>query len=244
MHVDNCFLTLTFSDEHLPHTRSVSIRTLQLFMKRLRKAVGKVRFFGCGEYGADGGRPHYHVLLFGYSFPDQVLWRRSPTGHYLYRSPLLEKLWPFGHCEIGSVTHQSAGYVARYCMKKVNGDGAPAHYSRTNLVTGEVWQVEPEFIVMSNKPGIGFEWFRAYSGDAFPSDFCTIDGAKVAVPRYYTKKLAVADPDSAFEIKTRRKGATFQRAGNNTPERLQTREEVAQRRAERLIRSYEKDDQQ
>lgn len=237
LHPDNSFLTLTYRDECLPENRSVSIREVQLFMKRLRKAVGRLRYFACGEYGADGGRPHYHVLVFGHAFlADRVPWRKSATGHVLYRSPLLEKLWPYGHCEIGSLTHDSAGYVARYCLKKVNGDAAPAHYSRTNLATGEVWQVEPEFICMSTKPGIGAGWFELYKGDAFPSDFCTVDGQKVAVPRYYKKKLTEKE---TLAVNARRKVAAFRHASNNTPERLETREEVARLKADRLTRELE-----
>ena len=73
----NCFLTLTFSDEHLPQNLSVSKRDLQLFMKRLRKhfAPRKIRFFQCGEYGELNMRPHYHSILFNVDFPDKYLWR-------------------------------------------------------------------------------------------------------------------------------------------------------------------------
>jgi len=37
-----------------------------------------------------------------------------------------------GHCEIGALTFESAAYVARYIMKKVNGDLAAEHYKRTD----------------------------------------------------------------------------------------------------------------
>lgn len=53
LHEHNCFLTLTFDDDHLPSDHSVHVRDVQLFLKRLRKSLGdvKVRFFACGEYG-------------------------------------------------------------------------------------------------------------------------------------------------------------------------------------------------
>ena len=56
----NCFVTLTYDEDHLPLDRSVSRREVQLFMKRLRKAISplRVRFFACGEYGERFGRPH------------------------------------------------------------------------------------------------------------------------------------------------------------------------------------------
>ena len=73
LHKDNCFITLTYNDEHLPSPPSLSVRDFQLFMKRLRKRFGKgIRFFHCGEYGEKYGRPHYHACLFGFDFPDRV----------------------------------------------------------------------------------------------------------------------------------------------------------------------------
>ena len=48
LHDRNCFLTLTFDDDHLPASGSVSVRDVQLFLKRLRKALSyqniKIRF--------------------------------------------------------------------------------------------------------------------------------------------------------------------------------------------------------
>ena len=67
---NNCFITLTYDNEHLPADRSVSKREFQLFMKRLRKYFSniQIRFLACGEYGGKTNRPHYHALLFGIDF--------------------------------------------------------------------------------------------------------------------------------------------------------------------------------
>lgn len=217
-------MTLTFSPEHLPADGSVSVLDVQLFMKRLRKRIGKVRFFACGEYGSKGGRPHYHLLLFGWSPSDRRLWRRSGSGHLVYRSALLEEIWPFGHCEVGDVTQQSAGYVARYALKKVNGAAADEHYRRVNPATGEVWNVKPEFIVMSRRPGIGAAWYEQFSGDAFPSDFVVLDGKKRPVPRFYKKKLGEMD---TLKVNWKRKEKARTQEHEQTPERLAAREESA-----------------
>ena len=76
MHEDNCFITLTFDDDHLGDG-SLKVSDFQNFMKRLRQAIApkKVRFFHCGEYGAKLSRPHHHACLFGFDFPDKVLWK-------------------------------------------------------------------------------------------------------------------------------------------------------------------------
>lgn len=256
-HDFNAFLTLTFSDEHLPSDQSVRVRDVQLFMKRLRKAVGiRVRFFACGEYGDLLKRPHYHLVLFGYDFPDKMPWRRSSSGFLLYRSAQLEKLWPFGHSEIGSVTKQSAGYVARYCVKKVTGDAAGDAYTRWSP-WGFPWSVRPEFLIMSTRPGIGSDWYDEFQSDAFPSDFVVIEGRKAPVPRYYTKKLQASDeedrrghgeapsslgrlaPQRADLVKLKRKEKAAQHAHNNTDARLLTRAESLQLRADRLKRELD-----
>ena len=65
LHEDNCFITLTYDDAHLPTDLSLNVSHFQKFMKRLRKRFGEgIRFFHCGEYGENFGRPHYHACLF------------------------------------------------------------------------------------------------------------------------------------------------------------------------------------
>lgn len=191
LHEESSFLTLTYSDEHLPDDYSVSVRAVQLFNKRLRKAIApsRFRFYACGEYGDLGQRPHYHSIIFGYSFPDKVLWRRTRSGYFTYRSPLLESVWPFGHAEIGTVTRTSGAYVARYCLKKRNGARAGEYYRRLHPLTGEVVDVRPEFAVMSSRPGVGFGWIEQWESDCFPSNFVVVNGEKFPVPKYYRKRL-------------------------------------------------------
>ena len=149
MHEENSFVTLTYSDEHLPDGGRLVLDDFQRFFKRLRKRVGvPVRYYHCGEYGETFGRPHYHACIFGYGFPDRVLWSYS-NGQPLYSSKELSDLWPYGHALIGEVTFDSAAYVARYIMKKVNGDRADEHYRRVDLDTGEIYQLPPEYTTMS-----------------------------------------------------------------------------------------------
>ena len=179
LYQDNCFITLTYSDEHLPSDKSLHVEHFQKFMKRLRKRFGEgVRYYHCGEYGEKYMRPHYHACLFNFDFPDKKIWKEN-NGNRLYVSESLSELWPFGFVTIGDVTFESAAYVARYIMKKVNGDLAESHYERVDWETGEVYQLKPEYTTMSRRPGIGSNWFAKFKDDIFPQDYVVINGKKL-----------------------------------------------------------------
>ncbi len=244
-HEHNYFVTLTYDDEHLPADRSVSLRELQLFKKRLRAGQGPFRDLSCGEYGDQNFRPHYHSLIFGLEggLSDLYPWSKSNSGEMLYRSATLEKYWTFGFAYIGHVTLQSAGYVARYSIKKSQGKHQPDRYRRTAIdpTTGEVreWHVAPEFLTMSKKPGLGAGWFEKYKADAFPSDFLVVDGKRVPVPRFYLNRLAEDDAFQALRVQAKRKRNGLKHADNNTDRRLLTRHESQQLRAKRLHRSHD-----
>lgn len=260
LYEDNCFVTLTYDDAHLPPGGNLSKRDFQLFMKRLRKSIhpARVRYFAAGEYGDENLRPHYHVILFGYRPKDAYLWRMSKNTQ-IFRSPSLEKIWSdlkgnlVGHVEFGGVSSQSGGYVARYCLKKSNNN-YQGRYDRVDPETGEVWTVDPEFMVCSTVPMIGHGWLKQFEVDCFPSDFVVIDGRKVPVPKAYVRKMTKTINTSfwskkgSFEEDARHarklkikyklmKDAVHQ--ANNTPSRLETRGEVQRRRIERLTRKCE-----
>lgn len=235
LHADNSFITLTYDDEHLPTNYSVDIREWQKFMKRLRKSLGsrKIRFFASGEYGESTLRPHYHALIFNYSFPDKKLHAVRRERRY-YKSDLLNKLWPSGQLnEVADLTYQSAAYVARYVMKKVVGDAADDHYYRLSPIDGKTYRVQPEFCVMSRRPGIGTEWFNRYSADCFPSDFLIADGKHHPVPKFYLNKLKEAEQQP---IKRARKRQSLKHRHNATPRRLADREAVQEARLTKLKR--------
>lgn len=229
LHKDNCFITLTYAPEHLPSDNSLNYRDFQLFMKRLRKRFpeSKIRFYMCGEYGENFGRPHFHACLFNWNFPDRKLFFTSKHGDKVYRSDTLEELWPFGLCSIGEVTFKSAAYVARYIMKKVTGKGAFKHYHQVDDdgVARETPRT-PEFTKMSLKPGIGADWLDKYKSDVYPHDYVVINGKKVKPPRYYDKKYAESDPFDNDELEFHRFSRAREKLHDNTPERLAVREDV------------------
>lgn len=176
LHSQNCFITLTYNDEHLPEFGSVSRREVQLFMKSLRQVLPcKVRFFACGEYGKKLLRPHYHIIIFGW-FPDDAwFFQRDSKGVELFRSPLVERVWKKGFSSVGMVSLDTALYCAKY-MNKFQFD--IKHSISDNLY--------PPFIQMSNRPGIGFDC--VYRSD-LASDRLYRDGKSVKIPRYYLKVM-------------------------------------------------------
>lgn len=192
MHEQASFVTLTYSQEHLPRDYSLSKHHAQTWLKRLRFRLGetRIRYFLCGEYGGEKLRPHYHAIIFGWDFPDRTVWRRARSGEVSYRSALLEETWTLGHSEVGTFTPASAGYVAGYSVKKVTGAPAAEHYQRMNPETGEVHQVLPEFILMSARPGIGLGWMNDNRRNLDESTFIIIEGQRKPIPRYFRRKLS------------------------------------------------------
>lgn len=229
LHDANSFITLTYAPEHMPYDFSLKVDHFQKFMKRLRKSREgqKIRYFHCGEYGDKENRPHYHAILFGADFPDRQTADLVNSPNPLYISEELMRLWPFGFSTVGDVTFESAAYVARYCVKKVTGENADAHYMVIDEQTGEVHQQRPEYVTMSRRPGVGRGWFDKYASDAYPSDFVTIRGQKMRPPKFYDSIYEIDHPRELELIKRRRIQEAGKHKENQSLDRLRVREAVA-----------------
>lgn len=238
----NCFITLTYADAHLPPNGSIDPEAPPAFMKRLREYYGPgIRSFGCAEYGEKFRRPHYHICLFNHWFPDSTFFRMR-RGFPVYRSERLEALWPFGHSEIGSLTFESAAYVARYVMKKVSGPAFEDHYEVPDMETGELVSIEPErSICVSRRPGVGRPWLEKFRTDIYPKDFVTIRGVEMRPPKYFDYRLEIDDPDLFAKVSESRKTMLRSWKKQATPERLRAMEMIQQSRVKLLRRGYEQD---
>lgn len=223
LYADNCVVTLTYRDDELPVGGSLNLRDIQGYMKRLRQRLVRsgrdliknpVRFFQCGEYGEDNLRPHHHAVLFNYDYEDKKLWKTS-GGVRLFRSDQLDKDWGKGFALIGDVTMESAAYVARYVMKKVNGVQAVTHYRG----------LKPEYVTMSRRPGIGSGWLSKFSGEVAVSDMVESGGMKMRPPRFFDSFLEKFTPFLFQDIKSARLEKAVAAAADNTYERLMAKEE-------------------
>lgn len=268
LHDRNCFITLTYSPENLPPGGTLVLKDFQDFMKRLRKRLvkefykkrlsrfigrfsrkllikyaqlkcPKIRFYHCGEYGSKTGRPHYHAILFGVDFADKYPHKVQANGTTLYRSKTLEELWTYGHSSIGNVTFESAAYVARYIMKKVNGDLANDHYMTIDD-NGEVFTIKPEYTTMSRRPGIAKAWFDKFGADVYIKDEVVMrNGKKMRPPRFYDNQYELLYPDDYQSLKFDRKRNASKFASDNTVERLRVRETCVKAKLSLLKRNVD-----
>lgn len=238
------FLTLTYSNLHIPQDGSLNHRHFQLFMKRLRKYhhyanpdAPKIKYYMCGEYGGNTDRPHYHAIVFGLDFADKRKHSKGKRGDQIYVSDKLNELWGMGYCWIGSVSHRSAGYCARYCLKKITGEMAVDHYKKVNPLTGEIFEITPEYLAVSN--GVGFRHFEKHHEQMYLRDSCVIEGKQTPVPKYYDRKLEQINPQRLEEVKKARKKRALKRKQDSTPERLRVREECKIAQIKSLRRELE-----
>lgn len=223
MHSANCVLTLTYNDENLPSNGSLVKRDLQLFMKRLRKEFGNgIRFYACGEYGENTKRPHYHMVLFNFSFIDLRFYKKSKTGDNLYTSDTAERIWSKGFCVVGEVTFESCAYIARYIIDKMTGPLAADWYINAD---GEV--LEPEFTNMSRRPGIGTGYYLKYGAEVYSHDSVVLRGMQVRPPRFYDVKHDTVDPKRMVVVKRKRRREAMKHREDNSPERRRVKERHA-----------------
>ena len=228
-HKNNCFLTLTYDDDNLPSSGSLCKSALQLFLKRLRKSLDfPIRYYASGEYGDESYRPHYHLIIFGLAPDDKIFknrhYDRKAKG---YRCNMSE--WSFGMCFVGDVTYDSACYVAKYTMKKVKGKGAKEYYENLGI--------EPEFSVMSLKPGIGSEYVRDNYNRLKKREYVVgKNGVKYALPRFYKDRICRNLVDVEKRILEREK-EELEKAKSSNKEFWRYREELLENAAN-IVKSF------
>lgn len=238
-HQQNSFITLTYRDADLVEGISKTtgnIRAtlhpphLRNFWKRFRKEGHDIRYFACGEYGDKLHRPHYHACLFGYDPPDKKPYS-SKNGFTIFSSDILDDIWTHGDVRIGALSIESASYVARYMMKKLNGPEA-VYYQDEGI--------HPEFCRMSRRPGIGNKHFQDFKSDIFPTDSVVLkNGQKVRPPRYYSALLENENPELYELIKAQRKEAQSENEDAFNLRRLAVKERIKKAQTTTLKRTME-----
>lgn len=165
-HDHSAFVTLTYRPDDVPPT--LQKQHVSSWLKRLRERVRprSLRFFACGEYGERNHRPHYHALVFGL----------PPTTAY---GEEVEKAWGKGFTRTEAISPARIAYVAGYVAKKVGWQLEKG--VRVDYETGEEYEYQPPFVIMSRRPGVGGE-ARKYA-ESWRS-FAVYDGQQIPVPRF------------------------------------------------------------
>lgn len=229
------FITLTYRPEEQTYVEIVDQKTgelipqstlvpkdMTLFIKAYRQTkgkhdFGKVRFFGCGEYGDINGAAHLHLIIFQEKPITDLKFHKMTSDHnFLYTSETLEKIWKKGYVIIGEVTLESAGYVRRYCTKKQTGAGKKYY---------EELGIEPEFVRMSRKPGIGMKWFKDHYKEIYSRDEIILQGKSLKPAKAFDEAFWELEPDSLQLIKDQRRNAAIANRQNKLSRTTLTSEE-------------------
>jgi hypothetical protein len=262
LHQNNCFITLTYDEKHLPADRNLVKRDFQLFIKRLRKklAPAKVRYYMAGEYGEKYGRPHYHACNFGWDPSDKQFYKKTASGSIIYTSKELEDCWSIenrntgkkeliGFTSVGTLTFESAAYTARYIMEKNKGKVIMDDYGTSKWVpdndkyvtydpiTGEVYLKQSEYNKMSLKPGIGAEWIKKFKNDVYPNDYVVVRGKKMKPPKAYDKWYKNNSPYEYDELLYKRETNAKLNPDNHDPKRLDAKRQILESRLSLLKRT-------
>jgi len=183
-----CFLTLTVNDDKLQEVfpnGSLDHGYFQKFMKRLRRRLeyhgfkGKIKYLVSGEYGEKEGRPHFHMIMFGYKPQDLKFFYKSKKGYNSYKSAFLEEIWGAGFVDVGDVDEHTAPYMVKYITKfgEVKQDDF--------IVNGN--KVRKPYIVYPKKI-LGLDYFLSNYEQILNNGYVLDSkGKKVGIPRSYLK---------------------------------------------------------
>lgn len=196
---ENIFLTLTYDADHVGDRR-LHYSHFQTFMKDLRAWLGyhktgqRISFMVTGEYGgppkilpsgklSEGFRPHWHAIIFNYLPTDRIELRSTDRGDTIYRSQKIQEIWGKGDTEFGTVTLDSANYVARYAAKKLTHGNDDEHNYHPLHRT-------------SCKNAIGRNWIERYYKQTFLNGYVVLpNGEQAKIPRYYIDWCKKHQPD-------------------------------------------------
>lgn len=155
-------------------------RSLQGFFKRLRQnhkrtrdtyesvthgltTKDKIKYFACGEYGEERGRPHYHAIIFNAS----IL--------------AIQKSWLLGGIHIVKATEANINYTMKYVDKMYGQEKAwdkEPEFSTMSEGIGLNY-------IVKNK-----EWHKQNLDVLYVS---TWTGIRIPMPKYYRDKIFTED---------------------------------------------------
>jgi len=163
-HLHQYFITLTYADHALTfkNGKSQLVKSdLQKYLKKIRKAGYKIRYYAVGEYGSQTYRPHYHLIIFGH-VPEKVL----------------REKWEHGLVHMGNVTQASISYALKYM---VNGKSAALRNGRQIpfVTMSRRPGIGSNYLTQAM-----IEWHKSDR-----KNYVMLEGQKLHLPRYYKGKI-------------------------------------------------------
>jgi hypothetical protein len=138
---------------------------------------------------------------------DDTLKAGDTLYYNYYNSESLQSCWrdkdgnDIGFVVVGKVTWETCAYVARYIMKKQKGQGADIY---------EKFNIEPEFCLMSRKPGIAHQYYEDHP-EMWDYDKINIStpngGRSFRPPQYFERLFDVDCPDLSSARKKKKNEA-------------------------------------
>lgn len=114
-HERKCFVTLTYAESSYILVR----KDIQDWLKRFRIALDrttgeKIRIFEAGEYGTIRGRPHFHVIIYGWNDEKPRYLGINKKKQILYQSKLIQDTWGLGRTSYQEFNEHEIPYIALY----------------------------------------------------------------------------------------------------------------------------------
>ena len=260
-HPHNYFITLTYSDSFLPRDKCYDLsdhklkdsnlqpKHLSSFMKRLRENIRReygvtgVKFFAAGEFGELMDRPHYHACLFGMPDLSSDLTFLKQNGSVIhFTHDLIGDSWcdpdsgiNIGFHSISEFNFETAAYTGAYMTKKIKGLANKIEAADPELLAECDGNIRfNAFARMSNRPGLGYQYFKDHSFDILRTDSIPYQKDHKAFlaksPRYFDKLFDYIDPnilDTNRELRTTLGNARFTCMSNNDRLRYHSQAGVA-----------------
>lgn len=191
----NWIVTLTYKDEFLHFTKKGNATLckddFQRFMKRLRTQYpdDKIRYLVRGEYGGMFGRPHIHLILFGFAC--------SSVEECGFR---ISDKWPYGGVYVDTYSDKAVQYVTNYILKADD----MSVYNDEEIVL--------PYINVSQRPPIGHNFVDSKTAERAlrTNDYVILDenGFQRGIPKVIAEKLDLKATDNIIDKKYR----AYQRA--------------------------------
>lgn len=188
----NYFITLTYTTENLTLNdygiATINQNDLTNFIKKIRKKYGtKIKYLAAAEYGKTSNtqRPHFHIIFFNLKIKSMEPYKKNKIGQTMYISKEIDKCWNKGMHTIAEANYETAGYIARYSIKKLK------------KIEYKKMEIEPEKLRMSK--GIGKEYFYNNIDKILLTKNIAIKNQKgtkvVPIPQFWNRQIKEKMPE-------------------------------------------------